>query len=206
MNKALVKSTNERMAAKLKARRDRALKAAARIDRLILMDASGSMEAVDALDMQGFPCSRFDALQEVWDRVVPLGEGRLGAFVFSDVAEPVKGAARGIVVRLPFHGGGTAMCDALARAVHFSHPGLRVLLVSDGLSTDGDPVGPAMLVGAPVDTVFVGAASGPEHDQGADALRRVAEATGGTFRDFAGGFDAARFLEHVTSVLQLKEG
>lgn len=202
MTREIMVGKAEKMARRIKARRERNLKAAAKIDRLVLMDGSGSMSAVDAADMGGTPCSRFDALQEVWDKVVPLGKGRLGAFVFSDGVQAVRGSAKGIIVQLPCPGGSTAMRAALRACLKFAHPGLRVLLVSDGESTDGDPVGDAMLLGCPVDAVFVG----PKDGDGKATLEQIARATGGEFRDYAGRFDAARFLEHMVNVLKLKEG
>ena len=200
MSKALQVTKMSKMAAKIKARHQRAVEAMSRFDRVALFDGSGSMGTADAHDRNGLPCTRWDALKSVWPDIAHLAAGRLAAFVFSGSVSPVKGAASGKALDLTYQGADTRMCAALRQAGTFKHPRMRVLLVSDGEPTDGDPVPIAAVLGCPVDAVFVGAADSP----GKDTLRKIAEATGGLFLDMAGKFDASRFLEHCKTVLQLE--
>jgi len=195
---ALAKAT----ASKLLKNRNKTLAQAAKIDRVVLLDSSGSMGAMDATGMNGIPCSRFDALRQAWMRLAPMAKGRLAAFVFSDNTQPVKGSASGNPGALPHLNGGTAMCKAFGAALQLRHPRMRALLISDGESTDGDPVPSAQLLRCPVDTVFVGPKDGP----GKLTLMRIASATGGAFRDMGSKFDASKFLEHCKLVLRLEEG
>jgi hypothetical protein len=92
------------------------------------------------------------------------------------------------------------MCEALRTAARFRHPQRRVLLVSDGQPTDGDPIQVARSLGCPIDTVYVGPVSG----EGKETLRNIAEITGGEFLDMAGKFDASRFLAHTKKVMRLE--
>lgn len=158
-----------------------------------------------AIGLDGFPCTRWQALEQAWGKLSPMCEDRLAAYVFSGGVHPVKGSASGDVVRLPYQGGDTPMCEAIRTAGNHRHPRLRVLLVSDGLSTDGDPVGVAVCLGCPVDTVYVGPTTGRDAVTGRGQLKRIAAATGGCFKDMAGEFDAGKFLEHITKVLQLED-
>lgn len=174
------------------------------IDRIALFDSSGSMTQIDAIGMDGKTCTRFHALRSAWLRIAPLGKDRLGAYVFSNSVQAVKGSARGEPVDLPFLGGGTAMCAALrtARKHATRNANLAVLLVSDGLPTDGEPVGVAVSLRRPVHCIYVGPRSNRE---GRDKLRAIAETTGGEFIDMGSSFDAQSFLENATRVLQLEE-
>jgi hypothetical protein len=194
----------QKRAAALRKKRMAALEAAAKIDRLALFDGSGSMGETDAIGLDGLPCSRWIALLQAWYKLAPQCEGRLAAYVFSSGVHPVQGSASGDVVTLPYPGGDTPMCAAFESVAIHRHPRLRALLVSDGLSTDGDPVGNAVALGCPVDTVYVGPSTGPDALKGRDQLRRIAAATGGSFKNMAGQFDAAKFLEHCEKVLQLE--
>lgn len=191
------------LAARLRDREERAVQAASMIDRFLLADASGSMSAVDAVGVDGLLCSRWDALQQAWRKLAPECKGRLAAYTFSDVTVLVKGSASGEVVDLRFAGGGTNMTAAFKTSLRHKRSGLRGLLISDGHSTDGDPTGQALLLSCKVDTVFVGSIG---DEEGKAQLRKIARATGGTFRDMAGEFSAAKFLEHARSVLRLEEG
>lgn len=191
---------------KLRQRQERAKALASQFDRVILFDGSGSMSTYDAIGLDGLPCRRWDALCQAWRELAPQCEGRLAAYVFSNGVNPVRGSASGEVVDLPFPSSDTPMVAAVRVAGQHRHPNLRVMLVSDGLSTDGgerDVVGAAVVMGCPVDTVFVGPSS---LGQGISLLQAVASATNGEFKSFGGQFDASKFLEHVVSVLQLKEG
>lgn len=187
---------------RIQARQHRAAALYSQFDRVAILDSSGSMMAGDAHDLTGLPCSRWDALQGALSQVLPLAKNRLAAYVFSDVVEPVRGSATGQSQPLQFLGGGTSMCQALREAGHHNHPDLRILLVSDGQPTDGDPIPVAMAIGRPIDTVYVGPASG----EGKELLKELSRLTGGLFLDMAGKFDAARFLEHCKTVLQLDQG
>jgi len=195
----------QKLASSIRKKRESRATAAAKIDRVILFDGSGSMGATDAVDLNGMPCSRWGALEYAWQVLASsdLAKGRLGAYVFSSGLVPVRGSASGKIVDLPYVGQGTEMCRALKTAAAHRNARLRVLLVSDGEATDGSPaevVGAAVAIGSPVDTVYVGPKNGP----GRDTLRRVAEATGGEFRDMGGSFDASRFLANCQSFLRLK--
>lgn len=189
--------------AKLQRGEDKAVSVAAAIDRFLLFDASGSMSTLDAVGMDGLPCTRWEALEQAWRELAPECKGRLAAYTFSDVVMPVRGSASGEVVALHYAGGSTRMTAALKSVQVHSHPRLRGLLISDGYSTDGDPTGQALVVGCKVDTVFVGSIG---DEKGRGQLRKIAAATGGTFRDMAGEFSALRFLEHARATLRLGEG
>jgi len=160
------------------------------------------MGVVDAVSIKGLSCSRWDALLQAWRRLAPECEGRLAAYTFSDVTAPVRGSASGEVVDLRFAGGGTNMTAAFKAVLRHKRPGLRGLLISDGHSTDGDPTGQASLLACKVDTVFVGAIG---DEEGRALLRKIARATGGTFRDMAGEFSALKFLEYARVTLRLEE-
>lgn len=189
--------------ARLQDDEDKAVKAAVAIDRFLLCDASGSMSTLDAIGMDGLPCTRWEALLQAWRRLAPECKGRLAAYTFSDVVMPVKGSASGEVVDLQYAGGGTRMTAAFKSAMAHKHPRLRGMLISDGYSTDGDPTGQALLLGCKVDTVFVGSIG---DEKGRRQLRKIAAATGGRFRDMAGEFSALKFLEHARATLRLEEG
>lgn len=189
--------------AKLQGDEDKAVKAAATIDRFLLCDASGSMSTLDAVGMDGLPCTRWEALLQAWRKLAPECRGRLAAYTFSDVVMPVKGSASGEVVDLQYAGGSTRMTAAFKSVLVHKHPHSRGMLISDGYSTDGDPTGQALALGCKVDTVFVGSIG---DEKGRGLLRKIAVATGGRFRDMAGEFSALKFLEHARSVLRLEEG
>lgn len=188
-------------ATRLRSKYQRAAQKVAQFDRVALFDSSGSMNTADAYDRQGLPSTRWNALLDAWTEIAPLAKGRLAAYVFSCAVDPVRGSATGQVLNLPYQGGSTSMCAALREACKYVHPDLRVLLVSDGEPTDGDPIPIAATLGHPVDCVYVGSPSGA----GKKLLREIARVSGGTFLDMAGKFDATRFLEHCTKVLQLEE-
>jgi hypothetical protein len=200
MEKQLVVSKAQKAAERLAAKKVRSVSARDMFDRVALLDASGSMSEKDAAGMAGARCSRWDALGQAWVELAPKMAGRLAAYCFSGSVVPVRGSASGKVSILPYEGGNTSMCAALGAVMAHRRDGLRVLLVSDGESTDGCPVGPAIALGCPVDTVFVGGGNG------AATLRQIAEATGGEFVDMGSGrFAVGAFLEAATRLL-LREG
>ncbi len=189
--------------AKLQKDEDRAVQAAAKIDRFLLCDASGSMGTLDAIGVDGLPCTRWEALKQAWRVLAPECKGRLAAYTFSDVTVPVRGSASGEVVDLQYAGHGTQMTAAFMAVMVHKHPRLRGMLISDGHSTDGDPTIRALLLGCKVDTVFVG---GVGDEEGRRQLYKIAAVTGGEFRDMAGEFSVIKFLEHARAVLRLEEG
>ena len=192
-NSPLAKGQASKLAKQIKAKRARGMQAAANINRVVLLDRSGSMGAADATDMAGLPATRAGALESAWAALAPLGKGRMGAYVFGSKVTPVRGSASGKAVRLPGDGGSTSMCEALTRSLIHRHPQKRVLVVSDGCPTDGgeaDAIACAKLHGCPVDTVYVG----PVDPQAQSLMRNIATATGGTYTDMARNFDASRFL------------
>jgi hypothetical protein len=192
---------SDKLARKIRARRQKAAQIAAQLDRVALFDGSGSMSTIDAIGVDGLTCSRWDALNGAWKVLAPDCKGRLAAYVFGEKVTPVKGSASGEIVNLPFDGGSTRMCEALRVAGTNRHPGLRVLVVSDGYPTDGYAPGVAATLGCPVDTVYVG----PTKDtSGRDLLQAIAAVTNGTFQDMSGKFDALKFLEHAKRLLRLE--
>jgi hypothetical protein len=192
----------ERVAKKI-ANRHVAVKRDARaLDRVALLDSSSSMYATDAVGTHREVLSRWDALNQAWKRLAPLMTGRLAAYTFGAVVVPVRGSATG-AVDLGMPGGSTYMCEAIKASMkHAFVPGLRVLLVSDGEPTDGDPTSIVQSVLYPIDCIYVG----PKGGRGADLLRRIADITGGEFRDFGGKFDTLKFLEAATHMLMLGGG
>ena len=104
--------------------------------------------------------------------------------------------------------GGTPMCTTMHETLN-ALPITRAVLVSDGESTDGDPIhgdkeggGPAWKykeAGVPVDCVHIGDSKGGE-----ETLKKIAEITGGIFMKFKDAGAFARAFKYLTPSLRLQ--
>lgn len=135
-------------------------------DAIILVDTSGSMSAHDD-DRQ----SRYSRACKELKQLQANLSGRIAVVSFSCQAQFDPG---GVPTN---HGGGTNMAEAL-RYVHLAD-GLvdRFILISDGEPNSAqDALTEAKKFTTRIDTIFIG----PEGGAGAEFLKRLAAASGGT--------------------------
>jgi len=143
---------------------------------LLLLDGSSSM--------QGTPWEQVDKAVRVLARASDSALCRLGVAIFSesaDVFSSFKSDFRAVAAVIPQYppGGMTAMRGGLELACKLSWPSprRRVVLLSDGMPTDGDPSSAARALseaGIVVDTVGCG-------DADRRVLANIAEICGGRF-------------------------
>ena len=162
---------------------------------LLVLDGSGSMA--------GTP---WDELREAVEQFVGAtspGTSRVGLVVFGGSADlfcPFTADLGKVLERMPEEapGGGTNMRGALALAatLEWAGPPWRVIFMSDGEPTTGDPVGEVKRLaslGIVVDTVAcMGACD-------SDVLAEMAKAGGGVFVACAHVSDLARAFKSLSS-------
>lgn len=137
------------------------------VDCVVIVDTSGSMGSHDA--PQGR--SRYD--QACWELATLQGDlpGKIAVITFSDSAEFCpNGTPRNL-------GGTTALDQALKFAKVADVPGMRFVVISDGIpNSESSALAIARKYQNRIDTIFVG----PEGDtRGREFLQRLAAASGG---------------------------
>lgn len=135
-------------------------------DAVILVDTSGSMAETD-----GAGSTRYKRACAELTRLQANLAGRIAVVAFSREVEFCPG---GIPT---FFGGGTDVAAAL-RFVHVADGVVdRFILISDGEpQSESDAMREARRFATKIDTIYIG----PEGGAGADFLRRLAAASGGT--------------------------
>jgi Ca-activated chloride channel family protein len=184
---------------------------------VLVTDTSRSMTATDVAP------DRLDAARSAAERFLDEApeELRVGAVAFSDVArvlqppttehDQVRAALGGLTAD-----GGTATGDGLAAALETleggeDRPPAAVVLLSDGKQTAGrDAVAVAREGGVPVYTVALGTPNGVVDGNlrvppDPEALRQIAEASGGQAFEASDGDELAAVYERLGSQLGTRE-
>jgi len=146
-----------------------------KVEALLLVDVSGSMESRDA--GEGGRERRVDVARREVAKLQKKLPGKLAIVPFhSDAAWAPEG-------RLPEPGGSTDLAGALEYVRDLlgeSLEGLKLIVVSDGSpDSQEDAIAQAVVVkgaGATISTVYVG----PDHQAGPEFLKRLAQAAGGS--------------------------
>lgn len=146
-----------------------------RVEMIVLLDQSGSMNGMDTRDGR----SRFDVAEDELAKLQARYPGKLALVEFSDVVNFLPG---GVPTRI---GSSTNMIAAL-RWLEALGVGdaFTVVLISDGEPTEGtnyggdpetDTIHVARGLNCPINTIYIGEEAGP----GEEFLRRLAGATSG---------------------------
>lgn len=137
-------------------------------DALILVDVSGSMSHCDVAPND--KRSRYQAACDELARLQATLPGKIAVVAFSD---NVMFCWDG---KPPFLKGGTDMDEALEFIYPADGTGMTLILISDGWPADPEhTLRVAKRFTSPIQTIFIG----PEGDEGAEFLRRLAALTGG---------------------------
>jgi Mg-chelatase subunit ChlD len=138
-------------------------------DAVIIVDTSGSM---DARDVPGkADQSRYRVACDELARLQAELPGKVAVVAFSSTVQFVWGG------QPPFLNGGTDMAEALRFVKPADGCGMRLVLISDGEPNDPDAtMQVAKGFASPIDCVFVG----PPGSRGANFLKQLSAATGGT--------------------------
>lgn len=138
--------------------------------RIILLDGSGSMEAVDAPTSEGF-VSRHEAAEDQVRRIQSEYPGQVALVCFSS---SVEFCPDGVPRR---ENGSTEMAKALEFIKVADDSGIAIDLISDGQPTDSEDsvMHVASTFKTPINCIYIG----PEGDYGHRFLMSLARTTGG---------------------------
>lgn len=137
-------------------------------DLIALVDVSSSMFACDAARGR----SRYDVACDELARLQATHPGKIGVIAFSTLPQFCPGGVP------PEPGGGTDLAEALDYAHVADGCGIQFVVISDGEPNDeARALRAAKRYQSRIDCIYIG----PEGGAGADFLRRLSAASGGTY-------------------------
>lgn len=140
-------------------------------DAIVIVDVSGSMGERDVITPEG-PQKRYKVAVAELTKLQAQLPGKVAVVAFASNVQFCPGGVP------PFLSGGTDLAAALRFVQPADDTGVRFIVISDGAPNDPDAaLHVAGFFKSPIDTIYVGPLGG----WGADFLRRLASASGGTY-------------------------